>query len=387
MTFAGATSTKGDSLKAAADVVEAIRRKLGGLRPDLAFFFVTRHHAPQLEEAAESLARGLSARHLLGCTAESVIGGSVEHEDEPALGLWAAVLPRAVVHSGHISLEQTADGYALLGIPEIPAGPATLILLGEPYSFPTDVFIERMAEDYPGLQVLGGMASGARGPAENRMFLNREVLVDGAVAAVVSGSVRVRPIVSQGCRPFGKPLVVTKADRNIIRELAGRPALEKLSGQLKDLTPAERLMLEHGLHVGIAIDARKEQHQRGDFLVRNVMGIHREDGAVVVTDMVKPGTTVQFHLRDAETASEDLRVLLREARDAGAQPLGALLFSCNGRGRRLFDVPNHDASCVTRELGEIPLAGFFAAGEIGPVGGQNFLHGFTASLALFEDAG
>jgi small ligand-binding sensory domain FIST len=387
MIFATATSTRADSLEAASEVVGEVRRKLDGARPDLAFLFLSHHHAPQLEEAVEALARDLDARHLLGSTAESVIGGSVEHWGNTALGLWAAVIPGGELESAHVSLEQTADGFAFLGIPRIPSGPATMILLGEPYSFPTDVFLARMAEDYPELQVLGGMASGAQGPGENRLFLGKEVLIDGAAALIVSGRVRVRPLVSQGCRPFGKPLIVTKAEEGFIRELGGRPAIEKLSEQLEALSPQERAMLERGIHVGLAIDARKQQHHRGDFLVRNVLGVDREDGSVVVTDTVKPGTTIQFHLRDAETASEDLQELLRDARGSGARPRGALLFSCNGRGRRLFSVPNHDASTVARELGEVALAGFFAAGEIGPVGGQNFLHGFTASLALFEDAG
>jgi small ligand-binding sensory domain FIST len=386
MTVAQATSTDTDSVQAAREVVESVREKLGGERPDLAFYFVSTHHLSQLEAAARTLAADLGAPHLLGCTGETIIGGEVEYENQPAFSLWAGTFPTADIRSAHLTLEQTLDGFAFLGIPEIPSGPATLLLLGEPYTFPTDAFIKRMAEDYPELQVLGGMSSGASSAGENRLFLGSDVLVDGAVAAVVSGGTRVRPLVSQGCRPFGKRLVITKAEQNFILELGGRPALEKLREQLQELTPHERGLLERGPHVGIAIDAGKEQYRRGDFLVRNIIGIRSEDGAIAITDMVKPGLTIQYHLRDADTASEDLQLLLGEAGSAGAQPHGALLFSCNGRGRRLFDVANHDAGTVSRELGPIPLAGFFAAGEIGPVGGQNFLHGFTASLALFEES-
>jgi small ligand-binding sensory domain FIST len=179
-------------------------------------------------------------------------------------------------------------------------------------------------------------------------------------------------------------MVITRADKNFIVQVGGRPAIEKLRAEIEALTPEERALLERGPHVGIAIAAGKERYGRGDFLVRNIIGVRREDGAIAVTDMVRPGLTIQFHLRDASTASEDLEVLLREVRDEGRRPEGALLFSCNGRGQRLFEVSDHDAGAVARELGEIPLAGFFAAGEIGPVGGHNFLHGFTASLALFE---
>jgi len=386
MLIVEATSTESDSTKAAERVVASVQKKLEGAPADLAFVFLSHQHAPELEEAFEVIATRLKARHLVGCTAESVISGKTEHERRPAISLWAASMPRARIESAHISLEQTAEGFAFVGLPEIPDGPASMILLPEPFSFPADELLKRLREDHPRLDVLGGMASAAHSPGENRLFCGAEVLVEGAAAVVISGGVRVRPLVSQGCRPFGKPFVVTKAEKNLIRELGGRPALEKLMAEIKELKPDERAMLDRGLHVGIAIDASKRNHQRGDFLVRNVLGASREDGSVAVADIVRPGTTIQFHLRDVETASEDLELLLRGLGTTGSKPAGALLFSCNGRGSRMFDVPSHDAACVARELGELPLAGFFAAGEIGPVGGENFLHGFTASLALFEDA-
>ena len=380
-----ATSTEVQTVKAAQKVLEGVERKLLGAKPDLALLFISRQHAPELEDAAALVAKGLKGCHLIGCTAEAVIGGKVEHEGKPAITLWAASMPRATIRSSQISLEVTADGDAFQGIPEIPDGPTTMLLLPEPFSFPTDDFLVRMHEDHPGVNVLGGMASAARSPGENRLFLGDQVLVDGAFSVLISGPVRVWPIVSQGCRPFGKPLVVTRAEKNLIHELGGKPALEKLSQELKELSVEERAMLERGLHVGIAIDARKREHRRGDFLVRNVIGFSRDESSIAVADVVKPGTTIQFHLRDAKTASEDLEYLLRDSRGSGCTPRGALIFSCNGRGKRMFEVPSHDALCFARELGDLPLAGFFAAGEIGPVGGQNFIHGFTASIALFED--
>jgi small ligand-binding sensory domain FIST len=361
-----------------------VKGRLGASPVDLVFLFASHHHAPAADEAIRAVQEALAPRHLAGATGEAIIGGSVEHEGVPALALWAGALPGASIASAHMTLAQTPDGFAFVGAPEIPAGAATMILLGDPYSFPADHFIERAAEDHPELLVLGGMASGASAPGESRIFHGGTAHETGAVATVISGGLRVRPLVSQGCRPFGKRHVITRADRNVIFTLGGRQALEKLAEELRELTPEERSMLERGLHLGLAIDARKERHTRGDFLIRNVVGFAREEGAIVITDVAKPGTTVQFHLRDAETASEDLEVLLGEAKTAGCRPLGGLLFSCNGRGSRLFDVPHHDAGSVARGLGDFPLAGFFAAGEIGPVGGRNFLHGFTASIALFE---
>lgn len=387
MRIATSTSTKDDTFVAGRDVVRYVQRELQGERPDLAFLFITPHHARQLEEGAAAIAGELNARCLIGCTAESVAGGAREHEREPAITLWAARLPGVDVQAGQLRFDQTPDGNVLLGLPDLsPAArsSATMLLLGEPFSFAPELLLERLAEDYPGLAVLGGMASGAQSPGENRLFFGRETCVDGAVAVTLSGDIRIRSIVSQGCRPFGKSFVVTRTDRNLILELGGKPALEKLHEVASQLSQAELALVERGLHLGVAIDASKTSHERGDFLVRNVVGVDQTRGALAITDVVRTGQTVQFHVRDAETASEDLRLLLENAARDGAQPLGALLFSCNGRGRRMFDVPHHDAGALARQFDKLPLAGFFAAGELGPVGGQNFLHGFTASIALFE---
>jgi small ligand-binding sensory domain FIST len=366
-------------------VARQLKTTFEGEEPDLAVLFSSPHHFSDMSAIAREVSRVLSPGHLIGCTGESIIGGKVEYEGAPAVTLWAAGLPGTEVASGHIVYEETPHGFAFLGIPEIPLDPATLILLGDPFSFPADIFLQRSEQDYPELQIFGGMASGAMQPGRTHLISGSEVYSSGAVAAVLSGGVRVKPVVSQGCRPFGKHLVITKADQNVVLQLGGVPAFEKLKEQLRGLTPSERLLVRQGLHLGIAIDARKRSHGRGDFLVRNVIGVDQEKGGILVTDVVRAGQTVQFHLRDAETASEDLQILLKNARLQGAPPGGALLFSCNGRGSRLFDVPSHDARAIAGEFGDLPLAGFFAAGEVGPVGGKNFLHGFTASLALFEN--
>lgn len=387
MRIATSTSTRDDTLLAGREVVGQVHRELQGERPDLAFLFITPHHARQLEEGAAAIAGELDARFLIGCTAESVAGGAHEHERVPAITLWAACLPGVEVQATHVRFDQTPDGNVLLGLPDISprALPsATMLLLGEPFSFSPDLFIDRLAEDYPGLAVLGGMASGAQSPGENRLFLGPETCVDGAVAVTISGDIQVRSIVSQGCRPFGRSFVVTKTDRNLILELGGKPALEKVHELASQLPAAELALVERGLHLGVAIDASKTTHERGDFLVRNVVGVDQARGALAITDVVRAGQTVQFHVRDAATASEDLKFLLQKAAREGAAPAGALMFTCNGRGQRLFDVPDHDAGALTRQFDNLPLAGFFAAGELGPIGGQNFLHGFTASIALFE---
>jgi small ligand-binding sensory domain FIST len=226
------------------------------------------------------------------------------------------------------------------------------------------------------------MASAARGPGGNRIALGTRVRTTGAVGALIGPGAALQTVVSQGCRPFGHPLVVTAAEGNVIAQLAGRPAMERLVAQAHDtLSKEEVALLEMGgLHLGRVIDEHREHFGPGDFLVRNVVGADRSTGAIAVTDVVPVGTTVQFHLRDAASADADLHALLAD-RLADA----ALVFTCNGRGTRLFGEPHHDVRVLAEHLGPVPMAGFFAAGELGPIGGRNFLHGFTASVALLRD--
>ena len=384
--FAAALSTARDTDAAVDEVSTAAIKALGG-SVDLAFVFVSHHHATAFEELADRICDQLGSENLLGCTGEAIVGGGREIENQPALALWAARLPQSRIHTVHLEFARTPEGGTFVGWPDDLAGdwPAdtALLVLGEPFSFPADVLLARLNEDRPGLAVMGGMASGAHQPGEHRLFLGRRELLQGAVAAVIQGGVRVRPVVSQGCRPIGKPFVITKAERNIVHELGGHPPLQLLQELYETLSPSEQKAMEQGAHLGRVTDEYKNAPGRGDFLVRNVIGVDRDSGAIAIGDFVRPGQTVQFQLRDAASADEDLRELLASARGASS-PQGALLFTCNGRGTRLFDQPHHDASAIQAALGEVPLAGFFAAGEIGPIGARNFLHGFTASVALFE---
>jgi small ligand-binding sensory domain FIST len=384
MRISASTSVQSDGRAAAREVLAGVASALGGRRPDLALVFASLHHGELLEETARQVAGELGTERIIGCLAESVIGGPKEFEGTPALSLWAAQIPEAPVTTASIEFRNTPDGPAFLGIPELPEGKSTMLFCGDPFSFPAAAFLKRISEERPELRILGGMASGAGAEGESRLVLGPRVLNEGAVVAILPAAVPVRPLVSQGCRPFGRSFVITRAERNFIVTLRGKPALEILEEEVARLAPEDRALLAHGLHIGIAIDARKEQQQRGDFVIRNVLGVVQNNGAIVVADAVRAGQTVQFHLRDAGTASEDLHTLLREARAGTPPPAGALLFTCNGRGRRLFQAESHDAGAIAQAMGGIPVAGFFAAGEIGPVGGQNFLHGFTASMAIFD---
>jgi small ligand-binding sensory domain FIST len=331
----------------------------------------------------------LGARTVIGTTAEGVLVGGVEHEAQPAVAVWLARLPGATIVPLSVEYTQTPDGGMFAGWPpDAGSWPdnSTLLLLADPFSFPIDGFLRRLEEDHPGLPVVGGLASGGMKPGSNTLVVDGRTYDTGAVGVLVGGAVRIRPVVSQGCRPVGRPFVITKAESNLIVELGGRPALERLREVYAELPAADQALVRSSLFVGRAATEYRDHFGPGDFLVRNVAGADPESGVLAVGDLVRLGQTVQFHVRDAASADEDLRQLLGRARAEGPRPAGALVFTCNGRGTRLFPAAHHDAACVQECLGPIPAAGFFAQGELGPIGRLNCVHGFTASVALVEPA-
>jgi len=397
--FGAALSQEPDLDAAIAECVARARAPLGDATPDLALCFVSHEHHAGFAELGARLVEATGASHLLGCTGETVVGGRREVEQGPALSLWLASLPGASLQSFHLSTEvrRGEDGrheVAVEGMPDLQADTAedvqarrlSLLLLGEPFSFPAAGWLEQMAAIVPGMPVSGGLASGGSRPGANRLFHRSRSHTAGAVGVAIEGA-EVRHVVSQGCRPLGPPMVITRCEENVIQELAGRPPLVQLQAIFDGCDERDREILQHavsggGLHIGQVVDELLSQPDQGDFLVRNVMGGDQETGAIQIADHARRGRTVRFHVRDDQSADEDLRQLL--AKSAARGPAGgALLFSCNGRGTRLFDVADHDAACIQDGLGDVPLAGFFAQGEIGPVGGRSFLHGFTASVALF----
>ncbi len=390
MPFAAALSVAEETYRAVDDVCQRASTSLEG-KPDLVLVFFSLKHAENAEQIAETMQKRLQPRLLLGCMGESIVGNDQEIENRPALSLWLGRWNQPVkLEAFHLTLEQTPDGFSLLGWPDgiAEADPAqsALLLLGDPFTFPTDAFLDRLNNNHAGLRAMGGMASGARESGQSRLILDNRVLNEGAVGVLLQGPLKVRSIVSQGCRPIGRHLVITKARENIIAELGGKPPLIHLQRLWPELGAKDQQLLQEGLHVGRVINEYQGKFQRGDFLVRNVLGLDQESGAMAITDFIRVGQTVQFHVRDAETADEDLHALLQMDLKANERrPAAALLFTCNGRGTRLFSQPHHDARAIRQKAGDLPLAGFFAAGELGPIGGKNFIHGFTASVVLFED--
>ncbi|GAC1473376.1 MAG: FIST N-terminal domain-containing protein [Isosphaeraceae bacterium] len=387
MTCVMALSTDQNTEVALSQVLERVARDLGGHTADLAVVFASSHYSEAFRSLAQAIReRGIS-RHVLGCSGESIIGEDKEVEAEPALSLWAIHLPGTKLSPRRITFDELGwKGCNIAeGKSDDPIGRMkTLILLGDPFSFPADQFLKHLNETCSGLKVVGGMASASQRAGKNRLLLDEDVFSDGAVGVEMEGTLITRTVVSQGCRPIGRSLIVTRAEGNVIRELGRRPALEVLREIFDSLVHEDQERVQQGLHLGRVINEYQESFQQGDFLIRNVLGSD-EKGGIAVTDVIRVGQTVQFHVRDADTADADLRTLLENERDAYPESRlqGALLFSCNGRGTRLFNTPHHDVKLLQEVMGNIPVAGFFAMGELGPIGGKNFVHGFTASVLLF----
>ena len=384
--FASALSTEQD-LDAALHTVSSRAMAQLATNPDLAFVFVSTDRIHRADYIAKTLTRLLNTACLVGCVATSVIGTGAEIQASPALSVWLAKLPTTQVLPMHLTFEATADGNEILGWPDKlveswPDGSA-LIVLGEPYSFPAESLLQHVDTRFPGCCVVGGMASADHEPGEKTLLWGTRAISHGAVCVWLSGNPRVHPVVSQGCRPIGEPFVVTQSEGNIIQELGGQVAMEQFRKIFETLPNSDKELVHRGLHIGRVVSEYQSHREQGDFLVRNVTGVDSKTGAMTVGDCFRRGQTVQFHIRDQVTADGEMRQLLSEVAQLEQEPLAGLLFSCSGRGTRLFDVNDHDASLIAEYFGDIPLAGFFSAGEIGPVGSQNFLHGLTASLAVF----
>jgi len=380
--FSSYLSTQPDTSQALEEACAAIRADLGDRQVSLVAVFVSPHHQAELDRIAASITARLQAQQLIGCTGEAIVGRQQEIEQSPALSIWAAHAPALVVRPFHLQFEQLPEKIAMHGWPEpaeVEGQPPVVLLMPEPFSSVPQMVLERFEAEYPGAVVIGGVASGAQKPGHNRLFLGDQSHEHGVVGMLLSGPIGVRALVSQGCRPIGKHLVITKASQNVIHELGGKAAFSQFQQIYQAMGEADQELARKALHIGCVVNEYQSEFQRGDFLVRNIMGIDQQGGSIAITDQVRVGQTVQFHVRDAGSATEDLQQML--AREQSAS--GALLFTCNGRGTRLFGDANHDASQIHSALGNIPLAGFLAQGEIGPIGEKSFLHGFTASIALF----
>jgi small ligand-binding sensory domain FIST len=360
-----------------------------GTRPDLAVVFASSAWGDELCELSELLPAPLRECTLVGCAAAGVIGGGEECEDASALSLTVASLPGVTLAARHVEDESLPSPRArasawqtALGAAAAESGPHFLVL-SDPFSFAIESFLQSLDRHYPDGTKFGGLASGGRRPGDNRLYLNGGVHTSGAVCLAMSGDVEVSAIVAQGCRPVGQPLFVTRAHGNLLLELDGRRPTDMLRSLYESADERDRELLPNALFLGLVMRPGESTYGPGDYLVRNLVGVDDESGALWVSAELEPNQVVQFHVRDAVTSAEDLEQALAPL-DRGATPAGALLFSCLGRGQHLYGRPDHDTDAFRRHAGAVPLGGFFCNGEIGPVRGRTYVHGYTSAFALFH---
>lgn len=392
MIFASAISSSADAMAGVDKLVSVVTGRVSPSRGDLLLYFATPHFEDDLDDIIPKLTDAYPDATLIGCTAEGTIGANREVERAPSMSLLVASMPGVEIRSFTLTQGQlqTATGQAawesLVGVSKESS--PVFVACGDPFSIDVQSFVDGVNEAFPQAFLFGGIASAAEAPGQNRLIFDDAILEEGIVGVALTGNLTVQGVVSQGCRPIGKPFVVTKASSNVIHELGGRPSLAQLQSVYSRLGPHEERLVRQALLIGQAIDEYKDSLQLGDFLIHNIVGADHNSGAIAIAGPARVGTTVQFHVRDADCADADLRQLLAtRVADSGQKPIaGAMFFGCNGRGSRMWPESNHEINVLHEIVGDIPTAGFFCAGEFGPIGGKNFIHAFTASIALFRPA-
>ena len=408
MKWASALSEAQDSASAVSGALADLQRQLAGVEPDLVLAFASPHHADAYEGLPAAIAATFPRALLFGCSAAGVIGAGRELEEQPGLSLTAASLPgvqlRALAFGdtptdassdiavGEPGAGETAEEAATaataasaamwrarVGLP-VEDDPQ-FILLVDPFTFDADALVGGLDAAYPKGKKVGGQASGGRGPGQNALWAGERMQRVGAVGLAMTGDIAVDTIVAQGCRPIGDPMPVTRADGHVVRELGGKSPVAVMRALFEGLSKTDKELFRHSLFVGLEMEEGRIEF-RGDFLVRNIVGVDPNSGALAVGAKVRQWQVLQFLLRDAKTAEQDLSARLERFR--GPTPAGALLFSCMGRGRNLFGRADHDSDLFRARVGNVPLGGFFCNGEIGPVGAQSFVHGYTSAFGLFR---
>ena len=391
MKWASAISEQTSLIGAVEECVGSLRQQLGDSMVDLAVVFVSSHYNGEHDGLPQMLQEKLGAKMVLGCSGGGIIGNGVEVEQRAAVSVTAASMPDVTLVDFHL------DGDDL---PDMDAGPDSweavvkvnkssdphFILLVDPFSFPVQNLLMGLDFAFERAAKIGGLASGGQQPEHNALFLGDQVHHSGAVGVVMYGNVTVDTVVAQGCRPVGIPMRITESRRNLLVELDGEAPLSVLKELFQKSGERDRGLMRNSLFLGVVMDEFIDEPKQGDFLIRNVVGMDERTGSLAIGETLKEGQLVQFHLRDAETSSDDLSVVLEryagDNRENQAQ--GALLFSCLGRGQYLYGEANHDTGIFHDKLGQVPLGGFFCNGEIGPVSGTTFLHGYTSSFGIFR---
>lgn len=368
---------------------ENLRSQLRAPQVSLGLVFMSPRFFPQAKQVLDILRVHARIPLLAGCSSLSLVAGNEEIEDNAGVALALYALPGAELHGCYFNQSQVEDAsgpaYWRLETRIEPDHTNGWLVFVDPFHLDSESWLRTWNESYPASPVFGGLSSGVFADQTTQVYLNGDVYEEGGVAVSVGGDVTLTGVISQGCTPIGETWTLTKVEQNLIHQIGNRKAYDVLAETVNGLSPADQVKSRGNLFVGLVVNEYLDDFHRGDFLVRNLIGGDPNTGVLAVGALPRAGQTMQFQRRDAAAASEDMRELLQRAhRQLGDKPVyGGCLCCCNGRGKNLFGKTGHDAKLVQQELGEIGLAGFFCNGEIGPVGKKNFLHGYTASLALF----
>ena len=373
------------------ECITGLSSTLGDAQPDLAVVFISPHFESEYSKVVELIAQGLGPVKIFGCSGGGIIGDGVEVEQRHGISITAASLPDVEITEFHL------DGS---GLPDLDAGPSSweellgvsndqepqFVVLADPFSFPVQNLLMGLDFAFPQSAKIGGLASGADSQGGNALFLGGQMHNSGAIGLALQGNITVDTVVAQGCRPIGQLMHITESRRNLLLGLDGQTPLNVLKELFQTMNDRDQALMQNSLFLGVVMDEFLDAPKQGDFLIRNVVGMDAKTGTLAIGEELKEGQMVQFHLRDADTSSADLTAVLeRFATDNREnQVQGALLFSCLGRGQYLYGHPNHDSDIFHEKIGEVPLGGFFCNGEIGPVSGTTFLHGYTSSFGIFR---
>ncbi|MCT7961737.1 FIST C-terminal domain-containing protein [Laspinema sp. D1] len=402
MKWANALSTRPSLEGAVFEVVERSQQLLSA-PADLGFVFISSAFASEYSRLMPLLQERLGVPVLIGCSGSGIIGMdgqdvARELEEQPALSLTLACLPGVKVEAFHLDGEELPDldsppdaWVEAIGVPA--NSHPHFVILADPFTSKINDLLQGLDFAYPGSAKVGGLASGGAMGNTMALFSGDRLYREGAVGVALSGNIVLETIVAQGCKPIGHPFTVKECERNILLALDDGPCgsgvsqrpLEALKTVIESLSESDRQLAQHSLFIGIARNEFKEELEQGDFLIRNVLGVDPREGAIAVGDRLRPGQRIQFHLRDAQTSAEDLEMLLQRYQSsfsASNSSVGALMFACLGRGEQLYGEPDFDSRLFRQYIGNIPVSGFFCNGEIGPVGGGTFLHGYTSVFGI-----
>jgi small ligand-binding sensory domain FIST len=383
-------SRNADFSQALEEVSSACLETLGA-SPDLTFVFASEHFRDEFQRLPAALRERLRPTTLLGCSATGVIGDASEAEQEPALSITAAILPDVTINCWHVAAEDLRPGTQHNArctelAQQTEGAPEQFIVLADPFSFPAEQLLRSLESGFKTSAIAGGLASGGQAPGEIVLFLDDTMHTSGAILLGLGGNIEMVTAVAQGCRPIGEPMFISACNGNKLSALDGKAIGEVLNELFTQSDDNDRALMQHSLFLGITMQPGESQYAQGDFLIRNIAGTDSEDGALWVGADLRENQVVQFHVRDANTSAQDLdRNLVRLTAELDqTPPSGGLMFSCIGRGRGLYGQADHDSAAVQTHLGQVPLGGFFCNGEIGPVTGTTYLHGYTSALAMFR---